>query len=115
YPLPAALLVIPVAWLSVHIAAGIAVGSAATLLAFAVTRDAWWPLVMFLSAPALRIADSVQIWAPVFTAAAILGGPMLGVIVCKPHVGLPMIAYQTRWRPLFVGGFAGLVLIAVSI
>lgn len=113
YPLPAALLTAPVAWLPLHAAAGVAVGVVTALLAYSVTRTALWPLLMFISAPALRIADSVQIWAPLFTAGAITT-PLLGLVVAKPHAGFPVVAYQTRLRPVVVAATLGLALAALS-
>jgi len=113
YPLPAALLVAPIAWLPLHAAAGVGVAIATGLLAFAVTERATWPLMLFLSAQALRVPDSVQIWAPLFTAAALLT-PMLGIIVAKPHAGLSVVAFQTRLKPLIVGAIAGTLLLAIS-
>ena len=113
YPLPAALLTVPVALLPLHAAAGVAVAIAVTLLAYAVTRHAYWPLLMFVSAPALRIADSVQIWAPLFTAAAILS-PLLGLVAAKPHVGLPVLAYQKSVRPIAIAAVVGAGLFGAS-
>ena len=113
YPLPAALLVTPISWLPLHAAAGVGVGIATGVLAFAVTENRMWPLLLFLSAPALRVPDSVQIWSPLFTAAAILT-PMLGIIVAKPHAGLSLVAFQTRSRPLIVGAIVGCLLLGLS-
>jgi hypothetical protein len=113
YPLPAALITSVVAWLPLHAAAGVAVGVVTALLAYAVTASAFWPLLMFISAPALRIPDSVQIWAPLFTAGAITT-PLLGLIAAKPHVGLPAIAYQNRVRPVAVATAVGLALAGLS-
>jgi hypothetical protein len=113
YPLPAALLVLPLSWIPLHAAAGAGVGIAMGLLAFAVTKKALWPLLLFLSAPALRIADSVQIWSPLFTAAALLS-PILGIIVAKPHAGLPVVAFQSRLKPLVIGAIVGAALLGLS-
>ena len=113
YPLPAALLVMPIAWLPLQAAAAAGVGIATGLLAFAVTRESLWPLLLFVSAQALRVADSVQIWAPLFTAAALLT-PLLGIIVAKPHAGLSLVAFQTRVKPLVIGAIVGTLLLALS-
>lgn len=113
YPLPAALVTIPIAWLPMRVAASVGVGASCGFLAFAVTRAAFWPLLMFLSSPAVRLADSVQIWPPMFTAAA-FWAPALGLLAAKPNFTLPIVAFQTRLRSVVIGALVGIAIVALS-
>jgi hypothetical protein len=113
YPLPAALVTLPIAWLPMRAAASVGVGASCGFLAFSITRTAFWPLLMFLSAPAVRLADSVQIWPPMFTAAA-FWAPGLGLLAAKPNFALPIIAFQTKLRSVVIGAVAGITLVGLS-
>jgi len=113
YPLPAALVTLPIAWLPMRTAASVGVGASCGLLAFSVTRTAFWPLLMFVSAPAMRLADSVQIWPPIFTAAA-FWAPGLGLLAAKPNFALPIIAFQTRLRSVVIGAVVGITIVGLS-
>ena len=113
YPLPAVLLALPFASLPVVPAAATFVGAGITLLAFAATRRAWWPLLMFASAPAMAVATSVQ-WSPLLTAAA-LWPFALGVGVAKPTIGVALIAVQSDWRAALRGAAFGLLLVVVTL
>jgi hypothetical protein len=111
YPLPTALVTTPLAWLSVRSAAVLFIGLGMGLLAYAVTAQALWPLIMFASASAMQAAWSVQ-WSPLLMAAA-LWWPMIGLVVAKPTLGLPLVAFQRDRRALWsalVGG--GLLVVA---
>jgi len=114
YPLPAALVTLPIAWLPMRVAAAVGVGGSCGLVAFAVTRAAFWPLLLFVSAPALRLADSVQIWPALFTAAA-FWAPALGLLAAKPNFGLPIVAYQTSLRSVGIGVIVGIAIVVVSL
>ena len=94
YPLPVALLAVPFAWMSAEYAAIIFIAVSTAVLAFALTRENWWPLLVFATAPAFKSAWSVQ-WAPLFTAAALI--PALAwLTIGKPNMGLPVLAYHGR-------------------
>jgi hypothetical protein len=109
YPLPAAVITVPIAWLS-GATAGIlfdAIGMG--LLAFALTRDGWqrWPILM--SFPALWCVSSGQ-WSTYVTAAALI--PALGwVAACKPTLGFAAFLYRPRWSYIV----SALILVAAAI
>jgi hypothetical protein len=113
YPLPAAVVTLPIAWLPMRVAASVGIGASCGFLAFAVTRNAFWPLFMFLSAPAVRLADSVQVWPPIFTAAA-FWAPGLGLLAAKPNFALPIVAFQTRLRSVVIGAIVGIAIVGLS-
>jgi hypothetical protein len=86
YPLPAVLVVLPLAPLPLELGRAVFSGIVVALLAFALTRHAWWPLLLLVSGPVLQAAVLGQ-WSPVVTAAAFL--PALGwALACKPNLGL---------------------------
>ena len=112
YPLPAAVVTIPVAWLPGDIAGIVFDAAGMGLLAFALTRDGWdrWPILM--SFPALWCVSSGQ-WSTYITAAMIL--PTLGwAAACKPTLGLAVLLYRPRWHyiaaALALGGIATFIM-----
>ena len=108
YPLPAALLAIPVAPLHPAIAGSIFFGLSAALLGWAVLRDCPHRLPLFISAPFVQAAILGQ-WSPIVTAAALM--PTLQfVAAAKPTIGLAAWLYRPSWRG--VGG--GVVLVALA-
>ncbi|MFL5574577.1 MAG: hypothetical protein ACJ79S_01180 [Gemmatimonadaceae bacterium] len=103
YPLPAAMLVAPFAWLPMPLAGALFFGLSSALLAYGVTRDGWHRLLLFPSGPFILAATLGQ-WSPLVTAAAVL--PWLGgAAVAKPNIGLALAAYRPTWRGA-VGAFA---------
>lgn len=82
------------------------------LLAYSVTRNAWYPLLMCTSAAFLIAAGAAQ-WSPLLTAA--IGLPVLGVFfAAKPTVGFALaVAGSNRLRVYALGG--GLILLLVSL
>jgi hypothetical protein len=96
YPLPAALLTIPLAWLPSTVAGPLFVFMSCSLLAYVVTRTEWWPLCMFLSGSMFLTVVAGQ-WSALLTAALYV--PALSwLAVVKPNIGLAMIAYAPRKR-----------------
>jgi hypothetical protein len=86
YPLPALLVVLPLSPLPLDVGRAVFSGVAVGLLAFGLTRQAWWPLLLLVSGPVLQAAALGQ-WSPLVTAAAWL--PALGwALACKPNLGL---------------------------
>jgi hypothetical protein len=86
YPLPALLVVLPLSPLPLELGRAVFSGIIIGLLAFALTRRAWWPLLLLGSGPVLQAAVLGQ-WSPLVTAAALL--PALGwALACKPNLGL---------------------------
>jgi hypothetical protein len=89
------------------VAEGVFAGVGAALLALALTRRSWAPLVIFGSWPVHFAFESVQ-WSPATTAAAVF--PALAwLVVAKPTIGLAAGAYgiSVRWlAPAMLGGLA---------
>lgn len=103
YPLPAAFLGVPVAWMSARWAYVVAVGTMAGVLAYPLTRDGFYRLPLFLSAGYLWSVAGGQI-APLITAGMLV--PSLQAFCCmKPNVGLAVwCARPSRWA--LAGGIA---------
>jgi hypothetical protein len=108
YPLTSALIAIPFAGLTPAVAGGVFIGISFGLLAFALTRKAYWPLLTFLSAPLVLTLTTVQ-WSPLLLASLLLPG--LGWLgAAKPNLGLVAFVLRPRWSTV-VGG---LLLVAVA-
>ncbi|MFL5575753.1 MAG: hypothetical protein ACJ79S_07295, partial [Gemmatimonadaceae bacterium] len=111
YPLPAALVALPVAPFPAEVAGGVFFGSSAAVLAWALTRDGWARLPLLASGPFLSAATMVQ-WSPLLTAAALL--PMLGLFAAaKPNLGFAAVGARPTWRAL--AGAAALVVTSVAV
>jgi len=101
YPLTSALVAMPFAALRPPAAGGAFVGISFALLAFAVTARAYWPLVMFLSAPLVLTLTTAQ-WSPLLLASLLLPG--LGWLgAAKPNLGIVAFVLRPRWSTI-VGG-----------
>jgi hypothetical protein len=86
YPLPALIFTIPVAWMPASIAAALFVGIPAALLAWRLTREALWPLLL-LTSPAFLAAVTTGQWSPWLVLAVLW--PAFGVaLAAKPTLGL---------------------------
>jgi hypothetical protein len=85
----------------------------AALLAYAVTRDGMWRLIMFLSAPFWYAAIRAQ-WSPLIAAATLL--PALGVLAAlKPTVGAAVVFAQRTQRAQLVIMVASIALVVASL
>jgi len=96
YPLPAAIVVVPLTLFALTPAAMIFSGLSMGVLAYALTRDNWqrWPILM--SFPALWAVGSGQ-WSPLITAAALT--PAFGwVAACKPTLGVAAFLHRPSRR-----------------
>jgi hypothetical protein len=94
YPLPVAVIALPVAHLSAQAAAGVFGGAGFALLSFALMRDGYWRLPILSSAPCLLTLAMGQ-WSLLLTAAALM--PAASWLVClKPTTGLASFAYNPR-------------------
>ena len=88
YPAPAIVTVLPLALLPLELGRALFVGLCLGLLTFALTREAWWPLVLLASGPVVE-AGSVGQWSPLVTAGSLL--PALAwVLACKPNLGVSL-------------------------
>jgi hypothetical protein len=108
YPLPAVLIAYPFSLLPLDLARSLFMATSVGLLAFGLSRRAWWPLIVLLGGPMLIAVFSVQ-WTPLLTAAALF--PWLGAVwAAKPTTGAGLFAaYPSRWAVL-----GGLVLTALA-
>ena len=113
YPLPAALVVLPIAWLPAKIAGGIFVATGFGLLAYALSATGYWRMGVLLSGPAVQAIVSLQ-WSPLITAAAFwpLG---LGIMAAKPTVGLALLAYQKRMGDAVRACLVALALVLIAL
>ena len=112
YPYPTAFFALPFTPLEPRLAGEVMVGLGCAALAFVVTRSAWWPLIMFLSGPALQVAVSVQL-TPWLVAASLVPA-CLGLLVIKPTVAVGLLGRQTAVRALVYAAIGGGVLLALS-
>ena len=112
YPVPALLIVAPLVALPLLIARVVLVGVGAGVLAFAVTRDGWRPLLIFTSAAYIVSLTQVQ-FAPLFVAAVFL--PVLGIVlVAKPNLGACIVATSLSRSLLLWTLGSAVVLVAAS-
>jgi hypothetical protein len=107
YPLPTVLAAVAVAWLPLALAAGVAVGISAAVLAWVI--PSWrWP--MFASAAFVMAASQGQ-WSPLIVVGALV--PAAGFLaVLKPNLGLAAFAYRPTVWGIVLAGLALLVSIA---
>jgi hypothetical protein len=106
YPFPSVLVVVPFAPFALPVAGALFFAVSSGLLAFALSRDGYARLTLFLSFPYVMAASLGQ-WAPLIMAAVLLPG--LGFLaVCKPNIGVALsLARPTR--AAVYGGAAVLV------
>ncbi|HET7552206.1 MAG TPA: hypothetical protein VFK04_13020 [Gemmatimonadaceae bacterium] len=111
YPLPAAILTIPLAWLSLPLAGALFMGISGGLLAWLVSRDGLWRLWLFGTA-SYFMACKVGQWSPLIAVGALL--PAAGFLAAmKPNLGLAALAYRPSWRAMLGCAAVGLVSFAV--
>ena len=101
YPLPAVLLVLPLSLLPLALARAVFMGISAGLLAYGLTRRAWWPLIVLAGGQMFFALQSVQ-WTPLF-AAAVLLPPLQVLWAVKPTTGAALFAAYPGRRAV-VGG-----------
>jgi hypothetical protein len=109
YPMTAAFFGMPFVWLTPEVAAGMFYGISSALLAFGLTRDSYWRLLVFFAYPYWAGLLAVQ-WAPLIAASAFFP-LLLPVSLVKPQVGAPVaLTYLTKR-----GVIACAVLLAASL
>ena len=107
YPLPAALIMIPLAPFPETVASVLFSAIAGGCFAWALLAYGYAPLFGFMSA-SVHFAFELAQWSPLLSAAVVLG-PVAAILVAKPTVGLAMfIARPTRWA--VIGAFVLTVL-----
>lgn len=112
YPLPALIVVAPLGLLSVIAARVIFAGLSAALLAWAVTRDGWFRLPVFISVSFMVTMELGQ-WSALYAAAYFL--PAMGAIgFAKPNFGIALAAAAHRRHALawVAGGTIALLLVS---
>lgn len=112
YPLTAALAALPFAPLPSNQAAAAFFGLGAGLLAYALTRDGWQRLPVFLGAP-FGVALATAQWSPLVIAAALLPG-LEWLLACKPNLGVGLLAYRPSWRAIAGGLGFGLLSLLIQ-
>jgi len=108
YPLPALVLLLPLAVFPLAVAGGLFFGVSSAALTYVLSREGYHRLPIFLSAPFL-MATSLGQWSPLIVAAAL--EPTLGfVFAAKPNIGLAAWIY----RPTRVAIVGSLILVGIS-
>ena len=115
YPLPALVALAPLGLLPVIAARALFASLSAGLLAWAVTRDGWSRLPIFISVSFLVTMELGQ-WSAMYAAAFFL--PALGAVgIAKPNFAVPLVAGATRPRTVtwIVAGAIVLLLISQAL
>jgi hypothetical protein len=89
YPIPAALLALPVSWLRHDLAGALFFGLSSALLAGGLLRKGNGALAVFLSYPYFAALQNTQ-WSALVMAAA-FHPFLLPVVLAKPNLGLPVV------------------------
>jgi hypothetical protein len=108
YPLPAAVVAIPFAWMPADVAAAAFGGVSTALLAYGISEDGFDRLIILLSTPYLTTLYTGQ-WSTLLMAGALLPA-FSWVAACKPTVGIATFFARPNWYAV-VGG---VVLVAIS-
>ena len=106
YPFPSLFVIAPFTGLPMPVAGAAFFGLSSGLLAYALTRDGYARLPLFLSFP-FAMAASLGQWAPLIMAAVLLPGTGF-LAVCKPNLGLALAAARPTKAAIY-GGAALLV------
>jgi hypothetical protein len=107
YPLPAAMLAVPFAWLPEMWGAVAFVAGSAAIMVFAITRNGFHLTPMLLSVP-FQMSASLAQWSLLLTAAVFY--PWLSfLLVVKPQAAIPV------WRWNRIGAAFGFALLIVSL
>ena len=112
YPLPAALVVAPLAHLRPEVAGALFIGISSALLAIALLRESPHRLWIFASAPFAHAAVLGQ-WSPLLTAAALLPALQFAA-AAKPTVGLVAWLYRPSWRGIIGAAILSLVALIIQ-
>jgi hypothetical protein len=107
YPLPAAVIVAPLAWLRSDVASVVFSALAGGVFAWALMQHGYAPLIGFFSAASMKAFYLVQ-WSPLFAAATVLA-PIGLLLVAKPTLGAAVFAARPSWWPVIGAAlFAGI-------
>src|SRR5215471_16179856 len=111
YPLPALFFGFPFVYLRQEIASGIFFGISSGLMAFALTRDGFHRLLVFLAYPYWAALLAVQ-WSPLIFASALLPW-LLAATMAKPQIGIPVFLTHNSRRGLWACIAVGLLSLIV--
>ncbi len=107
YPMTAALLAVPFAWLTPAVAGGTFYGISSGILAFGLTRSGYHRLLVFLAYPYWAGLLTAQ-WPPLIMAAAFFPFALCFTLA-KPQIGLPVALTNLSWR-----GVTGCLVLALT-
>lgn len=109
YPLPAAFVGLPFAWLPDVVAGALFIGVSAGLLVWALLRkDERWRLFLFCSWSFVYSLIFMQ-WPPLLLVMAFYP-VLLPLLLVKPHIALPLaLTTRTTWVGIVLTGIIGLV------
>ncbi|HET8624044.1 MAG TPA: hypothetical protein VFM14_10815 [Gemmatimonadales bacterium] len=108
YPLTTVLVALPFSFIPLALARAVFVGLSTALLAWGLTRSAWWPLWMLAGGQMLLAVEAVQ-WTPLF-AAGILLPSLRWLWAAKPTTGAVLFAAYPDRRTVI----GGVVLLALA-
>ena len=113
YPATALVVALPFTLMSAQAAAIVFMWLSVFALAYALTADGLYRLPLFLSSAFVIAARRVQ-WSPVFTAATLLPG-LAWVYVCKPNIGIALLASSSTWRAIRTAVVGGGIILVLSL
>jgi hypothetical protein len=113
YPATALVVALPFGLMSADVAAIVFMWVSVFALAFALTADGLYRMPLFLSSAFVLAARRGQ-WSPVLTAAAMLPG-LAWLYVCKPNIGIALLASSSTWRTVKIAIVGGVILLVVSL
>ena len=112
YPLPALLVVAPLSWLPIAEARAAFCAISFGVLAFLLTRRAWYPLAGLASGAGLMTLTLAQ-WSAL-TAAAVLAPALSVAAATKPNAHVAVLVSYRRWRAVVVSVATGSILFLVA-
>lgn len=111
YPLPAALVALPLAPLPEHPAMVLVAAMGGFLLSWALTQYGVAPLLAFASTCVWQAFELVQ-WSPILAGALVIA-PLSAILITKPTIGAAVFFARPSWYA--VGGGAFLMIISLGI
>jgi len=112
YPLPALLVVMPLTWLPIVAARAAFCAISFGILAFLLTRRAWYPLAGLASGAGLLTLTLAQ-WSGL-TAAAVLAPALSVAAATKPNAHVAVLASYRRWRAVAVSCATGAIFFVIA-
>jgi hypothetical protein len=113
YPLPAILVVSPLAAVPIHLARSLFVGAAVGSFVYASTRDGAARLALLASVPMLHAVQLAQ-WSPLLSAMYFLPG-LAWLSVAKPNIGLALLAASPSGKAVRIAAAGGGLLVLLRL